>query len=119
MGGTARCGPVRKRLVYADGFLRSFVKTHKNSDGGVRPAFSLMLVRQFNIFTFLYAGDFLLCQRCRRLTCSNVSISDSIRQRKGSLYRKKACFIAGRTKKYRGTHVLRRLQYWYVFDVRI
>ena len=34
---------VRKRLIDAGGFLRSFARTPTNSDEGVHPAFSLML----------------------------------------------------------------------------
>lgn len=66
MGGTARGGSMRKRLIDAGGFLRSFARTHINSDEGIHPAFSQMLENYFNIFyffTFLCAGAFLVCFR--------------------------------------------------------
>jgi hypothetical protein len=46
---------MRKRLIDAGGFLRSFARTHINSDEGIHPAFSQMLENYFNIFYFLHS----------------------------------------------------------------
>ena len=63
MGGTARGGSMRKRLIDAGGFLRSFARTHINSDEGIHPAFSQMLENYFTIFCFSHscAQELLWC----------------------------------------------------------